>query len=42
MLECWKTEPKERPSFIDLKDRLDDLLQDCTKSVSDWRNILQF
>lgn len=34
MLDCWKMNPMTRPSFTDLAERLGDLLQDGTKSVS--------
>lgn len=34
MLDCWKMNPMTRPSFTDLAERLGDLLQDSTKSVS--------
>lgn len=34
MLDCWKMNPMARPSFTDLAERLGDLLQDGTKSVS--------
>lgn len=43
MLECWKAEPKERPSFCDLSERLGELLQDySTKSVSNLRWFIAF
>lgn len=36
MLDCWKMNPMTRPSFTDLAERLGDLLQDGTKSVSNF------
>lgn len=33
MLDCWKMNPMTRPSFIELSERLGDLLQDGSKSV---------
>jgi len=34
MLDCWKMNPMTRPSFTDLAERLGDLLEDGTRSVS--------
>lgn len=34
MLDCWKMNPNNRPSFTDLAEFLGDLLEDGTKSVS--------
>lgn len=34
MLDCWKMNPMTRPTFNDLAERIGDLLQDGTKSVS--------
>lgn len=35
MLDCWKAEPMNRPSFTELVERLHDkLLQDYTEVVS--------
>lgn len=36
MLDCWKMNPMTRPTFTDLSERLSDLLQDGTKSVSKY------
>ena len=35
MLDCWRVEPKERPSFKNLFETLDDLLKKSSK-VSDY------
>lgn len=34
MLDCWKTNPMERPLFTDLSNCLSDVLQNIKKSVS--------
>lgn len=33
MLDCWKENPKNRPTFTELKETLDDLLEDALNYV---------
>ncbi|XP_040835921.1 tyrosine-protein kinase FRK [Ochotona curzoniae] len=41
MLECWKTEPKERPAFETLQWRLEDYFETDSSSYSDTNNFVR-
>lgn len=42
MLECWKTEPKERPAFETLQWRLEDYFETDSSSYSDTNNFVRW